>query len=985
MVRGIYFSIIVLIGFSTNILSQTTESEYVIRYDFFEGDDPNRFFIPADFGIHAGDLNGDGTPEYVQYVYSADWSTEELGDKIGRNRVCNYSDDPYEEMCTIYEGAQLYPVGDLNGDGRDDLAVKTETGFRIYRFAPGEIDISSLSNDFVDVDAPNDFDSSISGHDVNGDGTHDYVYIFNEPFSDSRICTIFGDENDELAQTCTEIDPILGNVAIRAVYGDLVGDGENELVVLASDDDTFPYDVSISTCPYNDQDALECSDETFVGTSDYPADQMRMFIGNFDGVNKDDVVFSHDRYTGFDRTVIFYQDPTTYIIQSNPEASKKPFTQARVLRNNATVENASTNDGISTAISIQTSIVTLVICASENIDDPSEHSDETYNGEEVCEDPDEVLFGESTQQTFREYIISQYENRYGNFGADTENRVGFVDRFNVQTRSSQITNNTVNNSFGIVSTGQHNDVTPRTYDHSDVEISSSGSSIAGLLVQAFGLYDGNRFLNSDEFFERVESDRIEQGNRMGVVNDKITGYGPKKSKNTNEPSDESEISFYDDLPEKTLKAINTLIKVDSIETKDFQTFDEGKIYIALNAINDINNDGLEELLVGTTRSTLNDGFINKAWLFMGQEDYSEMPQVTFDFATDLSLQSFSYAGIGEVFEGLGDVNGDGINDFAIGLPGYDQSGAVFVYFGIDQSIDNFTESTFTEPDVILSPRLLNGQFIFYFGSQVTGGDFNGDGFNDIAVLNDNTFNGPPAPAVQIFLGGTEMDGEADEFLFVPTVYNEGEATEFAAQHYYATIEFLPSENDSSFQDIIYVPGPRSGINDATIYHGGSSRDSLPDITLVNPNRTIEFGFDDRTKPIVADFNEDGFYDILLTNQFENEEAFVSNGLYLFSPNTEITISNEELENPLGFALAQNYPNPFNPSTKIEFRLGSASSVNLTVFDILGREVATLISDQTYQQGSHTVQFDATNLSSGIYLYRLEANGFVQTRKMMLIK
>ena len=88
--------------------------------------------------------------------------------------------------------------------------------------------------------------------------------------------------------------------------------------------------------------------------------------------------------------------------------------------------------------------------------------------------------------------------------------------------------------------------------------------------------------------------------------------------------------------------------------------------------------------------------------------------------------------------------------------------------------------------------------------------------------------------------------------------------------------------------------------------------------------------------------------------------------------------------PHTFVLQQNYPNPFNPSTNVEFSLPSSSQVRLTVYNMLGQEVATLVNGQM-EAGTHTVRFDASRLSSGIYLYRLNAGSFVKTMKMILLK
>ncbi len=85
-----------------------------------------------------------------------------------------------------------------------------------------------------------------------------------------------------------------------------------------------------------------------------------------------------------------------------------------------------------------------------------------------------------------------------------------------------------------------------------------------------------------------------------------------------------------------------------------------------------------------------------------------------------------------------------------------------------------------------------------------------------------------------------------------------------------------------------------------------------------------------------------------------------------------------------YALLQNYPNPFNPTTSITYELPKASDVSLKVFDMLGREVATLVNERQ-ERGRYSATFNANTLSSGIYFYRLQAGNFVQTKKMMLVK
>ena len=85
-----------------------------------------------------------------------------------------------------------------------------------------------------------------------------------------------------------------------------------------------------------------------------------------------------------------------------------------------------------------------------------------------------------------------------------------------------------------------------------------------------------------------------------------------------------------------------------------------------------------------------------------------------------------------------------------------------------------------------------------------------------------------------------------------------------------------------------------------------------------------------------------------------------------------------------FRLNQNYPNPFNPVTNISYSLPRSGEVSLLVYDLLGKEVARLV-DKQQEAGYHKVTWDASNVSSGVYFYRLQSGGFTQTKKMVVLK
>ena len=113
----------------------------------------------------------------------------------------------------------------------------------------------------------------------------------------------------------------------------------------------------------------------------------------------------------------------------------------------------------------------------------------------------------------------------------------------------------------------------------------------------------------------------------------------------------------------------------------------------------------------------------------------------------------------------------------------------------------------------------------------------------------------------------------------------------------------------------------------------------------------------------------------------------------FDPNNDILLKtasitvgtgNEGTELPTKYALYQNEPNPFNPSAKIKYDIANPTSVKLTVFDITGKLISTLVN-QNQAAGQYEVTFNGSNLSSGIYFYKLETPAFSEVKKMTLVK
>ncbi|MCA2005102.1 MAG: T9SS type A sorting domain-containing protein, partial [Ignavibacterium sp.] len=101
-------------------------------------------------------------------------------------------------------------------------------------------------------------------------------------------------------------------------------------------------------------------------------------------------------------------------------------------------------------------------------------------------------------------------------------------------------------------------------------------------------------------------------------------------------------------------------------------------------------------------------------------------------------------------------------------------------------------------------------------------------------------------------------------------------------------------------------------------------------------------------------------------------------------NLPVSVADEKNFSLEGFTLEQNYPNPFNPTTRISWQSPVNSQQTLKVYDVLGNEVATLV-DEFREAGRYEIEFDASKLASGMYLYQLKADNYTETKKMILIK
>jgi hypothetical protein len=132
---------------------------------------------------------------------------------------------------------------------------------------------------------------------------------------------------------------------------------------------------------------------------------------------------------------------------------------------------------------------------------------------------------------------------------------------------------------------------------------------------------------------------------------------------------------------------------------------------------------------------------------------------------------------------------------------------------------------------------------------------------------------------------------------------------------------------------------------------------------------------------VTDLEENKKYYWRVREATANYEGLFSQ---VFRFTTGSTNSVDDDKNLFAYNLEQNYPNPFNPITFIKYQLAKPGFVTISVYNILGMEIVKLVNEEK-SAGSYEVEYDATNLSSGIYFYRLQTESFVETKKMVLMK
>lgn len=369
------------------------------------------------------------------------------------------------------------------------------------------------------------------------------------------------------------------------------------------------------------------------------------------------------------------------------------------------------------------------------------------------------------------------------------------------------------------------------------------------------------------------------------------------------------------------------------------------------AIGDLNGDGYNDLV-----------FTDHNYSSVRGKVYVHLGGVLLGNVPDFTTQGM------EVGEGLGlgcaigDINEDGIDDLIVG--GYDQSNPApdrFHYLQVYWGSEDFS----LDSCLYIDEREVSGSFGFSTGIRLTSFDINGDEINDIIVRGR-----------EVFFGDSLFNPTAANMLLEPIPGTTGRTT---------PTEGGDSNNDGKPDLLVSDPAMGSGSGVVAVYHGGSAQDTTIDGIYSLGFNWSRFGSSISSAGKVNGGDRDLVIVGAPSYEFDENRGFF--GIYADESVAGIEDTYSQL--PSFFQLHQNYPNPFNPATTISYVLDKTSSVELTIYNVLGEKVITLV-DGKQTAGSFMVNWDGkdeygNDMGSGVYLYKLKVNGEVNVKKMVKLQ
>ena len=430
----------------------------------------------------------------------------------------------------------------------------------------------------------------------------------------------------------------------------------------------------------------------------------------------------------------------------------------------------------------------------------------------------------------------------------------------------------------------------------------------------------------------------------------------------------------------------------------------------ISGVGDVNGDDYDDFIIWGLFSDWG-YWKGKVFLYLGGSSIDTLPVK--EFYEPWIQDSFGY-----ITEAVGDINKDGYDDF-ITCSHYnwsDGKGYVYLFWGGDTI-------SWEKCDTI------SGN-LFFPQSAANIGDINNDGFDDIAIGTSKNPLNADSCKVYIYYGGNQVNTEPDTILFPNKdtyefgriIKNAGDINGNGVSHFfivsgnyvflysvknnpvtingsllglggYINIESNLNMNNDDYTDFVigntnYKNSDDVMVGGAFLYLGGSEIDTNYIYKLEGENKWDEFS------KIMShsDMNDDSYDEIfILAPNYPDYENPLGK-VYIYSHKKFTGIKDYKGNIPNNLKLYQNYPNPFNPTTILSWQLEIRSIVKISIYDVLGREVTTILNEEQ-PAGEYEIEFDASeyNLSSGIYFYELSIGSFGKTkdnalhRKMVLLR
>lgn len=867
-----------LIGQGVNPVQFREDQQMTKSLNFFEGEflslepdrewafsnnpDPQLNFPVYSYGLPAGDLNGDGKNSILFSTRTArDERTSDLESTTPKTAIF-YGDNRSETPDELYY-EYMVPVGDINNNGFDDVIVEKDN--YLYEIWYGSATGISPSGQTFNFPTGQQI---IGFTDLDGDGYGDIIaYTQGQTSGGSVSFSVMWGGTDLNGQPFTEYNTGVSGDRVSFGIGDIDGNGRDDLIMFASTGEEQKVVKRFQFDGIRNLDDLQTiqDDTIFEGT----AWNNGINVMDINGDGKGEVLYYASATSN--RYLLSY-DETSEVISNTPQLFHNSMLYPLGdLNGNGRIDfvigdpesegygnypyiafgPANLSDGVSFDISLD--------------GDPSNNQDWRWYFNHLSG----AMYGDLNGNGMDDAVIGHNQLRDGSTAIETRGRRyitgdsgGNIDWDFVHYQSLNFTDRQLNTAnVGDVTNNGIEDMAIVHFERGTIDIYSGGSDFNNP-TQTIQLPFIPLMVSSGDFNGDGISDLIIEynaGNQIDII------FGGDN------------LSTSPDLT------------INPGDLEEGLTFG----YYSTRSIGDINGNGADDFIASSLlRSDEEGNPINELYIFFGGENISSTP--------DITLSTGNWGGWDSV--PLGDINGNGFNDFAVSVLQENNGvggGLVHIYFGN-------SSASYSTPDMVLSPNDYTDITTIQFGQSLAAGDFTGDGTTDLAVQAGFSLDGN---LVAIFEGG-EQFGQNDPILLqVPEETGigasdfEGLITNVAS--YGSQIRTVNDVDGTGHSELIMSSHSNLGTN-AVGFFGREivEGNTQSNVLFEAPNQAEQLG--GTWGFAVGDFSGTGTQTAMLLQPNDNNDAFRSSRLYSYSLNSPLTITSiEDVPNDQGYWITIN--------------------------------------------------------------------------------